>query len=176
VRPGVREVVVLVRLPRIRHLGLQPRRHRVVRPRVFRFDVGGTHDHFGAERLQRVDFFFRLLVGRREDALVAFDHGGDGQAHSGIARRSLDDGAARLQESCPFGVLDHFHRHAVFDRIAGIEGFELRQHRARNDSLRDAIEPDQRGVADRVEDRVADSLHETSLYWSFRWRNSHLSS
>ncbi len=77
---------------------LEPRRHRVVRPRVLRIDVGRADDDLGAESLQRVDLLLRLLVGRREDALVALDHGGDGQAHAGVARGALDDRSARLQQ------------------------------------------------------------------------------
>ena len=167
VRLQVRQVVVLIRFPRIGHFALQPRRHRVVRSRIFRFDVGGTDDHVGAKRLQRVDFLFRLLVRRREDALVAFDHRGDCQAHARVPGRPFDDGAARLEKPGPFGILDHLHRHAVFDRIARIERFELGQHRARNDAPGDPVDADQRRIADCVEDRVADSLHENKSILEF---------
>src|SRR6185436_17883742 len=81
----VGEVVVLVRLPRVRHLALEARRDGVVRARVLRIDVRGADDYVGAEGLERVDFLLRLLVGRREDALVALDDGGDGEAHAGVA-------------------------------------------------------------------------------------------
>ena len=129
VRGGVRQVVVLVRLPCVRHLLLEPRRHRVVRPRVLGIDVGRADDHLGAERLERVHLLLRLLVGRREDAVVAFDDGGDREPHAGVARRALDDRAARLQQPRPLGVLDHPDRHAVLDRIAGVERLDLGEHR-----------------------------------------------
>ena len=77
----VRQVVVLIRLPRVRRVALEARRHRVVRARILGIDVRRADDDFGAEGLERVDFLFRLLVGRREDALVAFDDRRDRQAH-----------------------------------------------------------------------------------------------
>ena len=89
VRLRVRRVVVLVGLPRVRRLALEPRRHRVVRARIFRIDVGRADDHLGAERAQRIDLLLRLLVGRREDALVALDDRGDGEAHAGVAATCL---------------------------------------------------------------------------------------
>ena len=54
VRLRVRQVVVLVRLPGVRHFALEPRRHRVVRARILGIDVGRADDDLGAERLQRV--------------------------------------------------------------------------------------------------------------------------
>src|SRR5699024_2841577 len=51
VRGGVRQVVVLVRLPGIRQFLLEARRDGIVRPRILRIDVGGTDDHLGAKRL-----------------------------------------------------------------------------------------------------------------------------
>ena len=130
VRLRVRQVVVLVRFPRVRHFALEPRRHRVVRARILRIDVGRADDHFGAERLQRVDFLLRLLVGGGEDAAVALDDGGDGEAHAGIAGGAFDDRAAGLEQARLLGVLDHLDRHPVLDRVAGIEGLDLGEHGA----------------------------------------------
>ena len=129
VRGRVRQVVVLIRLPGVRHLLLEARRHRVVRARILGIDVGRTDDHFGAERLERVDLFLRLLVGRREDALVALDDGGNREPHAGVAGGAFDDGAARLQQPAALGVLDHLDRHAVLDRVARIERLELGEDR-----------------------------------------------
>ena len=78
-------------------LALEARRHRVVRARIFRIDVGRADDDFGAEGAKRIDLFLRLFVGRGEDALVALDDRGDRQAHAGVAGRALDDRAAGLE-------------------------------------------------------------------------------
>ena len=96
VRLRVRQVVVLIRLPGVGDFLLEARRHRIVRARILRIDVGRADDDLGAERLQRVDLLLRLLVGRREDALVALDDGGDREAHAGVAGRAFDDRAAGL--------------------------------------------------------------------------------
>ena len=138
VRLRVRQVVVLVGLPRVRRLALEARRHRVVRARIFRIDVGRADDDFGAEGAQRVDLFLRLLVGGREDALVALDDRGNRQAHAGIAGRALDDRAAGLEPAVAFGVLDHLDRHAVLDRVAGIGGLDLGVDVGGDDALRES--------------------------------------
>ena len=154
----VRQVVVLVRLPRVGHFFFEARRHGIVGPWILGIDVGGTDDDLGAERLQRVDLLLGLLVGGREDALVAPDDGGDREAHAGVAGRSLDDRSAGFQQTGTLGVLDHLHRHAVLDRVAGVERLDLRQHRAFHDAFRQPIDADHRRVADRVEHGVADLL------------------
>src|SRR6185437_7428481 len=97
VRRRVGEVVVLVGLPGIGNLALQTAGDGVIGARILGFDVGGADDHLGAKGLQGVHFFLGLLVGGGEDALVALDDGGDGQAHAGIAAGALDDGASRLE-------------------------------------------------------------------------------
>ena len=164
VRLRIGRVVVLVRLPRVRHFLDQPRRHRVVRPRVFRIHVGRADDDVGAEGAQRVDFLLRLLVGGGEDALVALDDRRHRQAHAGVARGALDDRPARFEQAGALGVLDHLHRHAVLDRVARIEGFDLREHRAFDEAPGDFVDANQRRVADGIEDGGADLLHAPSLY------------
>ena len=153
---GVREVVVLVGLPGVGDLVLEPRRHGVVRPRVLGIHVGRADDHLGAKRLERVDLLLRLLVGRREDALVALHDRGDRQAHPGVARRAFDDRAAGLELAAALGVLDHPHGHPVLDRVAGIEGLDLGEDRRVGHAAGDAVDAHQRRVADGVEDGVAD--------------------
>ena len=159
VRRRVRQVVVLIRLPRIGDFLLEARRHGVVRTGIFRVDVGRTDDDLGAECLERVDLFLRLLVGRREDALVALDDRGDGEPHAGVAGRAFDDRAAGLEQTGAFGVLDHPHGHAVFDRIAGVERFELGDDRRADHAARQRIDTHHRGLADGIEDGAADLLH-----------------
>jgi hypothetical protein len=93
-----------------------------------------------------------LFVGRREDALVAAHDGRDGQAHAGIPGRAFDDRAPGFQQPGALGVVDHLHRHAVFDRVAWIEGLDLGEHRALDHAARDAVDADHRRVADRFKD------------------------
>jgi hypothetical protein len=154
VRGGVRKVVVLVGFPGIRNFTLQPGGHRVIGARIFGIDVGRADDHLRAERLEGIDLLLGLLVGGRKDAAIALHHGGDGQPHSGVAGGPLDDRAARLQQTGPLGVFDHSHRHPVLDRVAGIEGFELCQHRSVDHTVGDSIDADHRRVADDIEDRA----------------------
>jgi hypothetical protein len=73
-----------------------------------------------------------LLIRRGEDALVALHDGSNGESHAGIAARPLDDGSARFEQTIALGVLDHPERHAVFDAVAGIEGFQLCVHVCRD--------------------------------------------
>ena len=180
-RLRVRGVVVLVGLPRVRRLALEPRRHRIIRARILGIDVGRADDHLGAEGAQRVDLFLRLLVRGGEDALVALDHRGDRQAHAGVARGALDDRAARLQLAGLLGVLDHLHRHAVLDRVAGIGRLDLRVDVGGDDALGNAVEADHRRIADGFEDVVVDSSRhrggsrcQTIIHGRFwrRWRCS----
>ena len=159
VRGRVRQVVVLIRLPAVRILLLESRRDRVIGPRVLRIDVRRADDDLGAEGLQRVDLLLRLFVGRREDALVAFDHGGDCQAHAGIARGPLDNRSARLQEPPALGVLDHPDGHPILDGVAWIERLDLGQHRGIDDTLGDSVDSHHRCVADGLEDGAADLVH-----------------
>ena len=149
---GVGRVVVLVGLPAVGRLALEPRRHRVVGARILGLDVGRADDDLGAEGAQRVDLLLRLLVGGGEDAVVALDHRGDGQAHAGVARGALDDRAAGLEPAVALGVLDHLDRHPVLDRVAGVEGLDLGDDLGGDHALGDAVEPHHRRVADGVED------------------------
>src|SRR6185436_13602055 len=46
-------------------------------------------------------------------------------------------------------------RHAVLDRIAGVEGLDLRVDRGGNYALGNAIQPHERRVSNRIQNRVA---------------------
>ena len=170
---GIREVVVLVGLPGVGDLVLEPRRYGVVRPRVLGIDVGRADDHLGAKRLERVGLLLRLLVGRREDALVALHDRRDRQAHPGVARRAFDDGAAGPELAAALGVFDHPHGHPVLDRVAGIEGLDLGEDRRVRHAAGDAVDAHQGRIADGVEDGVADlragMIRHVSLYLRTRW-------
>src|SRR5262249_48709524 len=107
VRRRIGQVVVLIGLPGVWNLALETRRNRIVRPRVFRIDVGWTDDHLRPERLEGIHLLLGLLVRRREDALIAFDDGHNGETHPGVAGSTFDNGASGLKLSFPFGILDH---------------------------------------------------------------------
>ena len=76
---------------------------------------------------------------------------------AGIAGRRLDDGAARTQQALPLSVLDHGEADAVFHAAARVQLLELGENGGA-EPLGDLVQPDQRGVADQVEDAL-DVLH-----------------
>ncbi len=135
---------------------LEPGGYRVVRAGILRIHVRRTDDDFGTERLEGVDFLFGLLVGRGENAVIALDHRGDGEAHSGIPGRPLDDRPSRLQVTGALRIFDHADRHTILERVARVERLELGQDRRVDDTARDAVDPDHRRVADHVQDRSGD--------------------
>ena len=146
-------VEVLVGLERARDLVGQPVGDAVVGLRRVRRDVGrGDHD-VGAVGAQQVDLLPRHLVGHHRDHAVALQPRRDREPGAGVARRRLDDRAAGLQPPVALGGLDQRDRDAVLDRAARVERLELGdQPRAHPGT--DSRQPDERRVADRVEDRV----------------------
>ena len=88
-------------------------------------DVGRAQDDLGAVGPQQLLLLGRLLVGHDEDAAIALERRGDGQAVAGVARRRLDDRAARLEQARALGRLDHRQADPVLDRAAGVEHLEL---------------------------------------------------
>ena len=128
-------------------------RHRVVALRRFGGHRGGRQLDLGPVRLEQVDLLDRDLVGHAEHRMVAADRGHHRQTHAGVARRALDDGAARLEAPGAHRGLDHREPDPVLHAATRVEGFELRQHRART-AAGHAVEPDQRGAADGGEDVV----------------------
>ena len=81
------------------------------------------------------------------------------------------------------GVLDHLHRHAVLDRVAGVGRLDLGVDVGGDDALGDAVEAHHRRVADGFEDVVVDCfgiatdtsvVANTIIHASFccRWRCS----
>ena len=55
------------------------------------------------------------------------------------------------------GVLDHLHRHAVLDRVAGVGGLDLGVDVGGDDAFGNAVEADHRRVADGLEDVVIEA-------------------
>ena len=122
---------------------------------------GGDHD-LGAVRPQERDLLLAHLVRHHEDALVTADRRGDREPVAGVARRRLDDRPTRAQEPLAFGGLDHPQADPVLHAPAGVQHLELGQDR-RPDASRDLVEPDQRRVAHRVQERV-EYLHARPLW------------
>ena len=149
-------VPVLVRLERPGDVAGEPGGDGVVALRRLRGDVRRAEDDLGAVRPEHRLLLGRLLVGHDEDAAVALERGRDREAVAGVARRRLDDRAARAQEAGPLGRLDHRQADPVLDRPAGVERLELGEDERllleRSDAARDPADPDQRRPPDEVED------------------------
>ncbi len=154
VRVGIRRILILVGIKRIGNFVRELRRHRIVAARIFGLHGRGAHDHFGAERLQQIDFLARLLVGDREDHLVAAHARHQRQAHAGVARSAFDDRAAGLQFAGALGFVDHRKADAVFHRPAGIHVVGLDPHFG-GEFFREFIQANDRRVADGFENVVA---------------------
>ena len=156
---GVLDVPVLVRLEGAGDVTRQSRGDRVVALGRFGSHVGRAEHHLGTVGTQEGLLLGRLLIGHDEDAAVAFECRGDGQAVAGVTARRLDDRAARLEEAGSLGGLDHGQSDAVLDRAARVEHLQLGQDERlpirRPDDIqvtRDTGQSDQRRVADQVED------------------------
>ena len=126
---------------------------------MLRVDGGRADDDLGAVRLEHVALVLADLVGADEDAVVALGLGDHGQADAGVARGRLDDGAARLELAGGLGRLDHPGGDPVLHGAAGVEVLDLAEHQraalAHFELGRQrAGEPQQRGVADQVQERV----------------------
>ncbi len=151
-------VGVLVRLPAAVDVPGEPVGDRVVGVRMVRFDRGRADHHLGAVRHQHVALVLADLVRADEHAVVAALLGHQRQAHTGVARGRLDDGAAGSQQPLGLGGVDHAHRDAVLDAAAGVEVLDLGEHPGAGVGRGDAAEPDQGGVADEV-DHGVDVVH-----------------
>src|SRR4029079_13471622 len=161
-------VGVLVGLPGIRLLR-EPVGDVVVRVRVVRCDRGGADDHFGAVGLQHVALVLADFVGADEDAPVAALLGDEREPDTGVARGRLDDGPARLELAGLLGRLDHPDCDPVLHGTARVHVLHLREHQGCG-AVGGAVEPDQRGVADQVQERVR-VLHDANVSGcSYPWR------
>ena len=154
----VLRVPVLVGLERARDVTGEPGGDRVVALGRFRRDVGRAQHDLGAVRPQELLLLGRLLVGHDEDAPVTLERRGDRQAVPGVPRGRLDDRAAGLEQARPLGRLDHRQADPVLHRAARVEHLQLRQQERltvdRGDVADEPADPDERRVADQVEDRL----------------------
>ena len=159
-------VPVLVGLEGARDVAGQARCDRVVALRRFRRHVRRAEHDLGAVGPQDRLLLGRLLVGHHEDAAVALEGGGDRQAVPGVARRRLDDRAARPQQPVALRRLDHREADPVLHRAAGAQHLELGEHERLvlegADAPGQAADPDERRLADEVEDGLG-VLHEPGV-------------
>ena len=153
-RLGIHRILILIRIKRIRDFFREFLGHGIVAARIVRLDRRRAHDDFRAQRLQQVHFFLRLLVGDGEDQFVPAHRAHQRQADSGIARSSFNDGAARLEQSLPLGIIDHRDANAILHRAAGIHvvGFDV--HLSVKSGCQ-PVQPHQRRVSDGIENVVA---------------------
>ena len=88
--------------------------------------------------------------GMNEQALVAFHRADPGERDAGVAAGGFDDDGIGAQRAGALRRLDHRHADAILD--AGARAVELQfcQH-LRATALRDPVEPNQRGIADKIE-------------------------
>jgi hypothetical protein len=122
---------------------------------IVRVLVGhGRHfDEFGAEQPQRVLLLLALRVGDDDDGAITQRLGDDRQADAGVAGGAFDDDAAGPEQAAPLRVADDEQAGAVLHRLAGIHEFGLAENLAAG-FLGSAAQPDQRRVADRIDDRT----------------------
>jgi hypothetical protein len=79
--------------------------------------------------------------------------GDDGEARAGVARRGLDDRAARFEQAVALGGVDHRHRRPVLDAATRVEELDLGEEVALEVAT-DPTETHQWRVAHQVEQRV----------------------
>ena len=163
VRLRVGHVRVLVGLEAARDLLGQPVGDRVVALRRVVLDRGRRDHDLGAVGAQHRDLLLAHLVRHHEDAAVAARGRRDREPDAGVARGRLDDRPAGLQLPLALGGLDHRHPDPVLVRAARIQVLELREQR-RRDVAADPVEPDDRRLADEVEQRRVLARHRGEAY------------
>ena len=101
-------------------------------------------------------FLGRLIVGHHDHAPVAARVADVRQADTRVAGGALDDCAAGLQHSAPFGIQDDPLCRAIFHRTAGIHEFALSEDFTAR-LFADPPQAKQRGISDRVRKAVANA-------------------
>jgi hypothetical protein len=92
------------------------------------------------------------FVRHHQDQRVAFLGGDQRQAEAGIARRGLNNRAARLQLAGTLRFVNHRQRNAIFNRAAGVLVFQLQKQRAGTGIK--LMQLDKRGTANQFGDGV----------------------
>ena len=112
----------------------------------------------GPQELEHLAALDRHALGHGQDQAVALGGADEGQGDAGVAGGGLDDHAVGVQPARALRRLDHGQRDAILDRRQRIEELELDQHLGQATRLgRQAVEPHQRRVADRLADRSQDA-------------------
>src|SRR5262249_50503962 len=114
-------------------------------------DGGGADDDLSSVGFEHVALVLADLVGADEYAPVALALRDHGQPDPGVTRGRLDDRAARCELAGSLRRLHHPQRDPVLHAAAGVEVLHLRQHQ-RREVPGDAVQPDQRGVTDQIDD------------------------
>ncbi|MNS40771.1 hypothetical protein D3C72_731010 [compost metagenome] len=125
VRQRVGLVIELVNIEAARDLLRQPLRVVLIVGRVAFVDVGARQHHLSAQRAQMKNFLAAHFVRYHQHQRIAFLRRNQCQPQPGIARRSLNNGAARCEQPFALGFVDHRQGHAVLNRAARILVFEF---------------------------------------------------
>ena len=135
--------------------------------------AGGQHQ-FRAEQGQHLAALDRHGLGHDELQLVAAGGGDEGQRDAGVARRRLDQHGLAGDDLAGFlQRVDHGDADAVLDAGYRVEKLKFRQQVGLDTLfLRDAVQPHQRGVADRVGDVVVDAAAALGLRGGHVWSPS----
>ena len=126
---------------------------------IVRIGIGHRRhlDQLRPAQAQRVFLLLALRVGNDDDGAIAERVGDERKADAGVAGGSLDDHPAGPERPALDRVLDDEQRGAILDRLARIHELGLAENGA-SGALGRMLELDQRRVADRLDDIVA-NLH-----------------
>ena len=110
------------------------------------------HD-FDTEHAQERDSLAAHVLRHGDDELVAERRGGKCQCNSSVARRGLDDGGARSEDSARLRIADHRDADSVLDARARVARLHLSQDLGARVTGHTA-EADERSATDCVDDAV----------------------
>ena len=119
----------------------------------------GCQDQFGAEAAQQRATLLAHRFGHRQHDLVAARGGDHGERDAGIAAGRFDEDGVGLDQAGFFGRADHRFADAVLDAVRRVEEFELGGNgrtSGRAGAVMDAVDADERRVADEVGDGIGD--------------------
>ena len=169
VRLRVGHVRVLVGLEAAGDLLGQPGGDGVVALGRVRLDGRRRDDHLGAVGPQHRDLLLAHLVGHHEDAAVALLRRRDREAGARVAGGGLDDRAARRSSPSRSAASIIADADPVLVRAARVQVLELREQ-LRRDAAADAVEPNDRRVADEVEDGRVLARHDVASLRHATWK------
>jgi hypothetical protein len=158
VRRRIGGVVVLIEDVRVREDLLELLRDADVAVGRIVGGFGGGADDLRAERFEHHLLLATHLLRHRDDHPVAADRGDERHADARVPARGLDQRVARPDAARALGVEHHLLPDPVLHGAAGVQEFALAEELAAG-LLADCLEPDERRIADRVEDRITDLEH-----------------